>query len=79
VTSAGVDRYTLKAYRKQLGLSLAQAAAQVGVTARAWCRYESGDRRLPVPVARLFCLTNGIALSSVRRAPTRSSHAEAAR
>lgn len=50
----------LKAHRKRLGLSLAQAAAQVHVSPRTWARWEAGDRHLPESIVELFCLKNGI-------------------
>ena len=37
----------LKALRKSLGLSLAQASRLVEVSARTWCRWESGQQRIP--------------------------------
>ena len=50
----------LKELRKNLGLSLADAASQVHVTPRTWARYEAGDRKLPEGVIHLFCIQNEI-------------------
>lgn len=50
----------LKALRKKLGLSLAEAAAQVHITVRSWSRYESGERRIPEGVVHLFCIQNKV-------------------
>ena len=50
----------LKKMRKDLGLSIADASAQVHVTPRTWARYESGDRSLPKGVVHLFCIQNEI-------------------
>jgi len=55
-----MDRRELKAHRKRLGLSLAEAAAQVHVSPRTWARWEAGDRHFPEAIAHLFCLTNRI-------------------
>lgn len=50
----------LKALRKQLGLSLAQAARQVEVSPRTWARWEAGDQPIPEGAMKLFRLLNGI-------------------
>ena len=50
----------LKELRKSIGLSLAEAAWQVHVTARSWARYESGERKTPKGVIELFCIKNDI-------------------
>jgi DNA-binding transcriptional regulator YiaG len=50
----------LKKLRQKLGLSLAEASLQVHVTARAWCRWEAGDRRIPEGAVELFCTKNGL-------------------
>lgn len=50
----------LKSYRKALGLSLAEASAQVHVTSRTWCRWEKGERKIPESVSELFCRKNKI-------------------
>jgi transcriptional regulator with XRE-family HTH domain len=57
-----MDRHKLKGHRKRLGLSLAEAAAQVEIAPRSWARYESGERRIPPSIIRLFCLINRIPL-----------------
>jgi len=49
---------TLKARRKALGLSLAEAADQVHVTPRTWCRWEAGERKIPGSALELFCNKN---------------------
>ena len=48
----------LKAMRKQLGLSLAQAARQVEVSPRTWARWESDERKIPEGALKLFRLLN---------------------
>jgi transcriptional regulator with XRE-family HTH domain len=50
----------LKALRKKLGLSLAQAARQVEVSPRTWARWESGDQGIPEGAMKLFRLLNEI-------------------
>ena len=55
-----MDRHRLKAHRKRLGLSLAQAAAQVHVAPRTWARWESGERHVPEAAVHLFCALNRI-------------------
>jgi DNA-binding transcriptional regulator YiaG len=62
--TAGMDRHELKAHRKRLGLSLAQAAAQVHVSARTWAHWEKGDRHIPEAVVHLFCVLNKIRYQS---------------
>lgn len=48
----------LREVRRTLGLSQSQAAAQVFVSARTWCRFESGERGIPKAVLMLFCMAN---------------------
>lgn len=48
----------LKQARKKLGLSLSKAAAQVDVSARTWCRWESGESKMPEAARKLFYLLN---------------------
>lgn len=71
-----VDRHELKAHRKRLGLSLAQAAEQVQITARSWARYESGERKIPPSIVKLFSLLNRIPAKQAkprkRRKPVKS-------
>lgn len=50
----------LKALRKKLGLSLAEAARQVEVTPRTWARWESGERAIPTGAVKLFLMVNKI-------------------
>lgn len=69
--SEPVDRKVLKAHRKRLGLSLADAAGQVEIATRSWARYESGERRIPPSIVRLFCLINRIPIAAPKR-PKRS-------
>ena len=57
---AKMTRQELRAHRKRLGLSLAQVARQVHVTARTWARYEAGERRVPETIVHLFCTINHI-------------------
>ncbi len=50
----------LKALRKELGLSIAQAARQVEVSSRTWCRWESDtdDQEIPPGALKLFRIVN---------------------
>lgn len=48
----------LKALRKKLGLSLAQAARQVEVSARTWARWEVDGA--PPGAVKLFRIVNGL-------------------
>jgi len=50
----------LKDLRKNLGLSIADAAGHVHITPRSWARYEAGDRAIPEGVIHLFCIQNEI-------------------
>jgi len=50
--------HDLKQARKKLGLSLSKAAAQVDVSARTWCRWESGESKMPEAARKLFYLLN---------------------
>jgi len=47
----------LKALRKRLGLSLAQAARQVEVSPRTWARWETSER-VPDGAVKLFEIMN---------------------
>lgn len=49
----------LKALRKQLGLSLNEAARQVEVSPRTWARWEVSDKPPPSGV-KLFKIQNGL-------------------
>ena len=48
----------LKRLRYKLKLSLAQASAQVEVSPRTWCRWESGETPVPERAVKLFRLMN---------------------
>lgn len=50
----------LKALRKKLGLSLAETARQLGVSARSIARWESGGRSIPEGAMKLFKLLNKV-------------------
>ena len=50
----------LKTLRKKLGLSLAQAGRQTEVSARTWCRWESGKQNIPEGAVKLFKLLNKV-------------------
>ena len=50
----------LKALRKQLGLSLNQAARQVEVSPRSWARWEAGGQAIPEGAMKLFRILNGL-------------------
>jgi DNA-binding transcriptional regulator YiaG len=53
-----MDGSELKALRKKLGLSLAQASRQVEVSARTWARWESGVQAIPEGALKLFRILN---------------------
>lgn len=55
-----MEGFELKKLRKELGLSLAQAARQVEVSARSWARWESGDQKIPEGALKLFRILNGL-------------------
>jgi transcriptional regulator with XRE-family HTH domain len=65
-----MDREELRAHRKRLGLSLAQAAAQVHVSPRTWARYESAERHIPEAIVHLFCTLNGIQYRATPKGPS---------
>lgn len=50
----------LRALRRRLGLTQAQAAALALVSPRAWIKYESGERVIPAPTWALFRLRAGV-------------------
>lgn len=50
----------LKKLRKELRLSLSQAARQVEVSSRTWARWEAGDQRIPEGAMKLFRILNKI-------------------
>lgn len=50
----------LRALRERLGLSQAQAAAQVHVAPRTWARWESGARHIPESIVHLFHVVNSV-------------------
>jgi DNA-binding transcriptional regulator YiaG len=49
----------LKALRKSIGLSLAQASRQVEVSSRTWARWEVSDEP-PQGAIKLFQIENGL-------------------
>ncbi|WP_436692134.1 helix-turn-helix domain-containing protein [Geodermatophilus sp. CPCC 205506] len=49
---AAPDPRPLRRYRKAVGMSRAEAAAQLGISVGALARYEAGERRTPIPVVR---------------------------
>jgi DNA-binding transcriptional regulator YiaG len=49
-----IDREKVFAERMRRGLTQAQAAALVDVTARTWRRWEAGDRRMPAAYLELL-------------------------
>ena len=55
-----MDGAELKKLRKELGLSLAQAARQVEVSPRTWARWEAGDQSIPEGAMKLFRILNKI-------------------
>lgn len=50
----------LKASRKKIGLSLAQLARQLEVSARSIARWESGAQTIPEGAIKLFKLLNKV-------------------
>jgi transcriptional regulator with XRE-family HTH domain len=50
----------LKQLRKELGLSLAEAARQVEVSVRTWARWEASDEGAPPGAVKLFRIVNGL-------------------
>lgn len=50
--------FQLKALRKKLKLSLAQAAKRVEVSVSTWCRWENGTTPMPKGAEKLFKLVN---------------------
>ena len=58
----------LKKLRNQLGLSIADASAQVHVAERTWLRWEAGEKRIPEAVVELFCTKNGLPYPPVKEA-----------
>lgn len=50
----------LKALRKKLGLSLADAARQVEVSPRTWARWEADTRSAPAGAVKLFKMVNKV-------------------
>lgn len=58
--------------RQRAGHTQAQAAAAVGVTARAWQQYESGDRAMPSSAWWLYLLRVGrVTLADLPAIPER--------
>ncbi len=58
--------------RQRAGHTQAQAAAAVGVSARAWQQYEAGDRSMPAPAWWLYLLRVGrITLADLPAIPER--------
>lgn len=56
---AGMTGAELKKLRKELGLSLAQAAKQVEVSVRTWARWEVSEQ-VPEGAVKLFQIENGL-------------------
>ena len=50
----------LKAKRKQLGLSVTDAARLVHVSDRTWQRYESANQPIPGAIVELFEIKTGL-------------------
>ena len=46
----------IKEERSRLGFTGAQMAERIGVTPRAYAYYESGQRKIPLPVEKLIKL-----------------------
>lgn len=65
----------LKMTREALGLTPAIVCKRLKVGANAWSQYESGARRITVPVAIKFCAEYGLTLDWIYRAdPSRLPH-----
>jgi DNA-binding transcriptional regulator YiaG len=50
----------IKQLRTRLRMSVADCARQVEVNQRTWSRWESGDRKMPAGMVKLFKLLNGV-------------------
>jgi len=50
----------LKAERKRLGLSISDMARQLECSARTYCRWESGQSKIPPGAVKLFKMINGL-------------------
>lgn len=62
----------LKLTREAIGVSPAEVCKRLKVGASAWSMYESGERRITIPVAIKFCSEYGLTLDWIYRAdPTR--------
>lgn len=51
-----MNKEQLKAKRKAQGLTMQKMAEKIGVSARAYAYYESGERAIPLPVEKLIML-----------------------
>lgn len=67
--------HRLKITRAALDLKPADVCKRLKVGANAWSQYESGERRITVPVAIRFCEEYGLTLDWIYRAdPSRLPH-----
>ena len=67
--------HRLKITREALDLKPADVCKRLKVGANAWSQYESGERRITVPVAIKFCDEYGLTLDWIYRAdPSRLPH-----
>jgi len=65
----------LKITRDALGVKPAEVSKRLKVGANAWSMYESGERRITLPVAIKFCTEYGLTLDWIYRAdPSRLPH-----
>jgi hypothetical protein len=65
----------LKLTREALGVIPAEVCKRLRIGANAWSMYESGERRITVPVAIKFCNEYGLTLDWIYRAdPSRLPH-----
>lgn len=67
--------YRLKITREALDLRPVDVCKRLKVGTNAWSQYESGERRITVPVAIKFCDEYGVTLDWLYRAdPSRLPH-----
>jgi transcriptional regulator with XRE-family HTH domain len=65
----------LKTTREALDVKPAEVCKRLKVGANAWSQYESGERRITLPVAIKFCEEYGLTLDWIYRAdPSRLPH-----
>lgn len=60
--------HRLKITREALNVKPAEVCKRIKVGANAWSMYESGERRITIPVAIKFCDEFGLTLDWIYRA-----------